>query len=95
MTNTRYRAYRNLVSSLGLTSLTETEREFLRDAAEGYLLAASVDSDELSELSQTIVVTLEEVVAAGRMSRWSAEHTKAWIEACGPTHEPRLLAGAY
>jgi hypothetical protein len=94
MTHTRYKAYRNLLSSLGLTSLTETERELLRDAAEGFLLAQSLDSDELAELSLTVTVTLEGVVASGRMSRWSAEHTKTWVEACGPTHEPRLLAGA-
>ena len=94
MTNSRYKAYRNLLSSLGLANLTDPERELLRDAAEGYLLAASLDSDELAELAWTVVVTLESVVASGRMSRWSAEHTKTWVEACGPMTAPRMLAGA-
>lgn len=94
MTFTRYKAYRHLLASLRLTSLTDAERELLEDAAEGFLLAQSHDSDELAELALTIVVTLEGVVASGRMSRWSAEHTKSWIDACGPMPEPRVLAGA-
>ena len=94
MTITRYKAYRHLIASLRLTSLTDPERELLEDAAEGFLLASSLDSEELAELSLTVVVTLDGVVSTGRMSRWSAEHTKSWIEACGPMPEPRVLAGA-
>jgi hypothetical protein len=93
MTYTRYKAYRHLLASLRLTSLTDPERDLLRDAAEGFLLASSYDSEELPELALTVVVTLEGVVATGRMSRWSADHTKSWIDACGPMPEPRVLAG--
>jgi hypothetical protein len=92
MTRSRYKAYRHLHASLGLTNFTEPERELLRDAAEGFLLASSLESEELAELSLTVVATLDGVVSSGRMSRWSAEHAKAWIEACGPMPEPRLLA---
>jgi hypothetical protein len=66
----------------------------MEDAAEGFLLAPSHDSEELAELALTVIVTLEGVIASGRMSRWSAEHTKSWIDACGPMPEPRVLAGA-
>lgn len=94
MTYTRYQAYRHLLASLRLTSLTDAERELMEDAAEGFLLAASHDSEELAELALTVIVTLEGVITSGRMSPWSAEHTKSWIDACGPMPEPRLLAGA-
>ena len=94
MTYTRYKAYRHLLASLRLTSLTDPERELLEDAAEGFLLAGSLDSEELAELALTVVVTLEGVVTSGRMSRWSADHTKSWVEACGPLPEPAMLAGA-
>jgi hypothetical protein len=93
MTYTRYKAYRHLLASLRLTSLTDPERDLLSDAAEGFLLAPSYDSEELPELALTVVVTLEGVVSSGRMSRWSADHTKSWIDACGPMPEPRVLAG--
>jgi hypothetical protein len=93
MTYTRYKAYRHLMASLRLTNLTDPERELLRDAAEGFLLASSYDSEEVAELTLTVVVTLEGVVASGRMSRWSADHTKSWIDACGPMPESRALAG--
>jgi hypothetical protein len=92
MTHTRYNAYRYLLSSLELASFTDSEMDLLRDAAEGFLLAASLDCDELAELALTVVVTLEGVVESGRMSRWSAEQAKAWIDACGPTPEPLVPA---
>ena len=88
MTYTRYNAYRYLVSSLELATFTDSEMELLRDAAEGFLLAPSLDCEELAELALTVVVTLEVVVDSGRMSRWAAEQAKAWIDACGPTPEP-------
>jgi hypothetical protein len=88
MTRTRYNAYRYLLSSLPLAGFTESERELLRDAAEGFLLADSLDCEELAELALTVVVTLGGVVESGRISRWAAEQTKIWIDACGPTPEP-------
>jgi hypothetical protein len=96
MTRTRYNSYRYLLSSLHLANFTESERELLSDAAEGFLLANSFDADELPELALTVVVTLDGVVESGRMSRWAAEQAKIWIDACGPTPEPLMpaLAGA-
>jgi hypothetical protein len=92
VTRTRYNAYRHLQSSLALANFTDSERELLRDAAEGFLLAGSLDCEELAELALTVVVTLEGVVAGGRMSRWAAEHAKAWIDACGPMPDPQVAA---
>jgi hypothetical protein len=93
MTRTRYNAYRYLLSSLELANFTEGERVLLADAAEGFLLAPSLDSEELVELAQAVVVTLEAVVESGRMSRWAAEQAKLWVDACGPMPEP--LAPAF
>jgi hypothetical protein len=92
VTRTRYNAYRYLRSSLELANLTESEVALLCDAAEGFLLAESLDSEELGELALTVVVALEAAIDSGRMSRWAAEHTKAWIDACGPMPEPRVPA---
>ena len=92
MTRTRYKAYRYLHASLELANFTQSERELLGDAAEGFLLADSLDCEELAELALTVVVTLEGVVDSGRMSRWAAEHAKAWIDACGPMPEPQVPA---
>jgi hypothetical protein len=92
MTRTRYNAYRYLHSSLEFANFTESERTLLTDAAEGFLLADSLDSEELAELALTVVVTLEGVIESGRMSRWAAEHAKTWIDACGPMPEPRIPA---
>jgi hypothetical protein len=92
MTRTRYNAYRYLHSSLEFANFTESERALLTDAAEGFLLADSLDSEELAELALTVVVTLEGVIESGRMSRWAAEHAKTWIDACGPMPEPRIPA---
>ena len=92
MTRTRYNAYRYLRSSLQLADLTPAERELLDDAAEGYLLAESFDSEDLIELALTVAVTLETVVESGRMSRWAAQHARAWIDACGPAPAPRVPA---
>lgn len=92
MTRTRYHAFRYLQSSIELAEFTDAERELLTDAAEGFLLADSLDSDELAELALTVVVTLEGAVQTGRISRWAAEHAKAWVDACGPMPEPRVPA---
>jgi hypothetical protein len=92
MTRARYNAYRYLHSSLEFANFTASERALLTDAAEGFLLADSLDSEELAELALTVVVTLEGVIESGRMSRWAAEHAKTWIDACGPMPEPRIPA---
>jgi hypothetical protein len=94
MTRTRYNAYRYLCSSLELANFTDSERDLLCDAAEGFLLADSLDCEELAELALTVVVTLDEVMESGRMSHWAAEHAKAWIDACGPMPEPLVPAAA-
>jgi hypothetical protein len=97
VTNTRYKAYRHLHASLELADITQSERELLGDAAEGFLLAESLDCEELAELALTVVVTLEGVVETGRMSRWAAEQAKAWIDACGPMPDayPPALSPAF
>ena len=92
MTRSRYKAYRYLLSSLELANFTEAEREILRDAAEGFLLAPSLDSEELAELALTVIVTLGTVVESGRMSRWAADQAKLWVDACGPMAEPLVPA---
>jgi hypothetical protein len=92
VTRARYHAFRYLQSALELAEFTESERELLTDAAEGFLLADSLESDEVTELALTVVVTLEGAIDAGRMSRWAAEHAKAWIDACGPMPDPRVAA---
>lgn len=94
MTRTRYHAFRYLRSSLEFADFTQSEEDILTDAAEGFLLADSLDSEELAELALTVVVTLEGAIDAGRISRWGAEHAKTWIDACGPMPEPRVLAAA-
>ncbi len=92
MTRARYHAFRHLQSALDLAEFTESERELLTDAAEGFLLADSLESDELADLTLTVVVTLEGAIDAGRMSRWAAEHARAWVDACGPMPDPRIPA---
>ncbi len=92
MTRTRYNAYRYLRSSLDLADFTQSERELLMDAAEGFLLAESLDTEEVVELGLTVAVTLDGVVESGRMSRWAADHARAWIDACGPTPAPQIAA---
>jgi hypothetical protein len=92
VTRTRYNSYRYLRASLELADLAEPERVLLCDAAEGFLLAESLDSEELAELALTVVVTLEAAVDSGRISRWAAEHTKAWVDACGPMPAPDMRA---
>lgn len=92
MTRTRYNAYRHLLSSLELAEFTESECAVLGDAAEGFLLAPTLDSEELAELALTVVVTLDTVVQSGRMSRWAADQAKVWIDACGPMPEPLVPA---
>jgi len=92
LTRTRYHAFRYLQSSLELADFTETEMALLTDAAEGFLLADSLESEELAELALTVVVTLEGAIQAGRVSRWAGEHAKAWVDACGPMPEPRVPA---
>jgi hypothetical protein len=94
MTHSRYNAYRHLVSSLELANFTDAERELLTDAAEGFLLAHSLETEELVDLAVTVVVTLEAAVECGRMSRWTAEQAKTWIDACGPASEQLVPAPA-
>jgi hypothetical protein len=92
MTRTRYNAYRYLLTSLELADFTDSERALLRDAAEGFLLAGSHDSEELAELAVTVVAALDGVVNSGRMSRWAAGQAKTWIDACGPMPDPLVPA---
>jgi hypothetical protein len=92
MTPGRHMAYRRVLLSVHLADFTEAERELLRDAAEGFLLAPSLDSEEIIDLSLEVVAVLECVVGCGRMSRWAAEQMKAGIEACGPIPAARPIA---
>jgi hypothetical protein len=88
MNRLRYDAYRCVLSSVRLGPFSPEERDLLRDAAEGFLLAQDLDSEELGELALSVVVTLDDVVSSGRMTTWTADHIKSWIDACGPTGVP-------
>lgn len=90
MTDERYRAYRQVRAALvtdGAAVLTTTEREVLRDAAEGYLLMRSTE-DEVEELTANVAAVLGRLVDSGRWRDDTAAAMLNAIEACGPCLEP-------
>ena len=91
MTAERYRSYRQLLAALateGADILTEEERELLRDAAEGYLLMRSPQSEEASELAANVAAVLDGLVESRRWRTETAAAVQNAIEACGPAREP-------
>jgi hypothetical protein len=103
MTARRYNAYRRLQAELERftpEALAEAERELLRDAAEGLLLARSPDDDEVEELCSKTAVALSLLVGLGRWNDAAADEMWAWVMACGPldgrrpTEPPRAVQHA-
>jgi len=91
VTNERYHAYRQVMSALstdGAAVLTRTERDLLRDAAEGYLLMRSAEGDEAAELSSNVAAVLGGLVESRRWRDETADAVQRAIEACGPRLEP-------
>jgi hypothetical protein len=68
--------------------LTITERELLRDAAEGYLLMRSPDEGEAAELRGNVAAVLGGLVDSGRWRDETATAVQNAIEACGPASSP-------
>ena len=84
MTSARYRTYRALLETLEALGLKDAERETLRDAAEGFLLAPSDGVAELSELGVDASIVLDRAVGARRITQRTANELMSAIEACGP-----------
>ena len=91
MTDERYRAYRQVMAALatdGAAVLTPTERELLRDAAEGYLLMRSPAEDEAPDLAANVAAVLDALVESRRWREETAVAVGSAIQACGPQLEP-------
>jgi hypothetical protein len=87
LTASRYHAYRKLCAELDRftpEALTESEKELLRDAAEGLLLARDYASDEVHEMRGKTAMALSLLVGLGRWSDAAADELWLWIVACGP-----------
>lgn len=95
MTHSRYRAYRRISRELDLLSceaLADPERELLRDAAEGLLLARTLE--EVEELRARVALALSLLVGLGRWSDAAADEIWGRILACGPGDAPREIGWA-
>ena len=87
MTSERYRAYARVRYALGEIRahlLGESPCELLRDVAEGFLLAASVEQEDLREMEWTASATLTALVEGGRLSEVAADWLWGRLLACGP-----------
>jgi hypothetical protein len=92
MTAERYVAYCETLRSLDMLPLARGEREVLRDAAEGFLLARSEDSGELGELGLGVSIVLDRAVSAKRLTQVRADDVRDGIDSCGPAPDPLVLA---
>jgi ABC-type nitrate/sulfonate/bicarbonate transport system substrate-binding protein len=91
MTDERYHAYRQVMAALatdGAAVLSSTERELLRDAAEGYLLMRSPADEEAPDLAANVAAVLDALVESRRWREETATAVRAAIHACGPRLEP-------
>jgi hypothetical protein len=91
MNDHRYHAYRQVMDALstdGAAVLTDTERDLLRDAAEGYLLMRSPHGREAHDLRANVAAVLGALVESGRWRQETATAVQSAIEACGPELEP-------
>jgi hypothetical protein len=87
MTASRYHAYRSLCSALDRIDseeLAESEKELLRDAAEGLLLARHDTSGEVEEMRSRTAMALSLLVGLGRWSDAAADAMWDCVMACGP-----------
>ena len=91
MTDERYKAYRQVMAALatdGAAVLTDTERELLCDAAEGYLLMRSPADEEAADLAANVAAVLDGLVKSRRWREETVTAVRAAIDACGPRLEP-------
>ena len=84
MTPQRYASYRQVLQTVEHLPLREGERDVLRDAAEGFLLASDDGAWELTELGLGVSIVLDRVVGARRLTRDLADCLTQAIEASGP-----------
>lgn len=87
MTRPRYEAYLRIRGELELmtpATLAESEKELLRDAAEGLLLARDHELDEVEELRARAAMALSLLVDDGRWSEAAADEVWERLVACGP-----------
>lgn len=70
-------------------ALTEPEKELLRDAAEGLLLARDDFSEEVQELRGRTAMALSLLVGLGRWSDAAADEMWQLVMACGPLDSRR------
>ena len=68
--------------------MTDTERELLCDAAEGYLLMRSPADEEAADLAANVAAVLDGLVKSRRWREETATAVRAAIDACGPRLEP-------
>ena len=83
MNEHRYRNYLFVADVVRSDVFSEAEREILRDAAEGLLLARSPD-DGAEEIAMQVSAVLDELVATDRLRYATAVELRARIEECGP-----------
>jgi hypothetical protein len=87
VTASRYRSHKRVCAELDrFTSeaLAESEKELLRDAAEGLLLARDEALDEIEEMRSKTAMALALLVGLGRWSDAAADEMWRWVSACGP-----------
>jgi hypothetical protein len=84
LTRRRYRSYRYVTRLLQSDLFGDLERDLLKDAAEGMLLARSARSDEVEEMRASASAVLAELVLIGRINASVALEVQACIHDCGP-----------
>ena len=84
MTGRRYTYYTNVLCCVDALQLRGSEREVVRDAAEGFLLTAGEDSWDMAELRLGAAIVLDRAVDAGRLARDVADDLMMAIQRCGP-----------
>ena len=83
MNEHRYRNYLFVADVVRSEVFTPVERELLRDAAEGLLLART-PGDETEEIAMQVSAVLDELVSTERLRYATAVELRARIEDCGP-----------
>jgi hypothetical protein len=92
VTTRRYNAYRRIRGELDLFSseaLADSEKELLRDAAEGLLLSRDDAQDEIQELRNKTAMALSLLVGLGRWTDAAADQMWERILDCGPLESSR------
>jgi hypothetical protein len=84
MDHRRYRSYVFVARVFASDVFTALERDVLLDAAEGLLLARSLDTPEVEELAENVEAALEGLVAGRRIQSRTAVELRERIADCGP-----------